>query len=390
MDVDRYEVAVLGLGGVGAAAFQSLACRGVNVVGIDRFDSIHEHGSSHGQSRIFRIAYFEHPDYVPLAVFSQERWQGLEERSSKRIFIETGGVWVGPESGCHVRESRLAADHHGLDYELLDPDESMRRWPALRVPRQQICFHEPDAGIICPEHAIEAFLAEGCAEGGRIMRGNSIERIELEEDGVVVQLGNQWIRARRIVMALGSWTKAHLDALDLRPRLNIDLEPQRQLLGWTRPRQPELLGEERFPVWLFADNEDSIQYGFPICHDLPGPGGVKVARHCPGEVCDPDAIRRTVDETDERFVLEGLQERIPAAFGPLHSLKTCLYTMSTDGHFILDHHPADDRIVIAGGFSGHGFKFCPALGEALADLVLEGGSGLPVDFLGLGRFNTER
>ena len=388
MGVERCEVAVLGLGGVGAAAFHSLALRGVNVVGIDRFHSIHEHGSSHGQSRIFRIAYFEHPDYVPLAVFSQERWRGLEERSSKRIFIPTGGVWVGPESGCHVRESKLAADQHGLDYELLDPEESMRRWPALRVPEHQVCFHEPDAGVICPEHAIEACLAEGSSRGGRIIRGDSIDRIDQEEDGVVVRLGNRSVRAGKVVMALGSWTGAHLDALDLEPALKIELEPQRQLLGWTRPRQPELLGEERFPVWLFADDEESIQYGFPICHGLPGPTGVKVARHCPGQACDPDSVRRTVNESDERFVLERLQDRIPAAFGPIHASKTCLYTMSADGHFILDHHPSDDRIVIACGFSGHGFKFCPALGEALADLALEGGSTLPVDFLGLGRFNT--
>jgi sarcosine oxidase len=191
-------------------------------------------------------------------------------------------------------------------------------------------------------------------------------------------------------MALGSWTGAHLNGLDLKTELNIDLEPQRQLLGWTRPREPELLDETRFPVWLFADNEESIQYGFPICHGLPGPTGIKVARHCPGEMCDPDLVRRTVDEADERFVLEGLQDRIPAAFGPVHAIKTCLYTMTVDGHFILDHHPSDHRIVIAGGFSGHGFKFCPALGEALADLALEGGSALPVDFLGLGRFNTGR
>ena len=383
MHSERCDVAVIGLGGVGAAAFRSLAVAGVDVVGIDRFDSIHEMGSSHGQSRIFRIAYFEHPDYVPLASFSRDRWVEMESRSEKRIFIPTGGAWIGPESGPHVAESRLAAEMHGLEFEMLPAEEAMHRWPALRIPEDQVCFHEPDAGLICPEHAIEAFLKEGEVGGGRTIRGRCVREIQPLEDGALIRLDGGCVRAERVIMSLGPWTGSFTSDLELR------LEPQRQLLGWTRPSEPELVREGRLPVWLFADNEDSIQYGFPTCHDLPGPRGFKLARHCAGESCDPDQVRREIDEVDRGLVLDRLDERIPAGYGPLTTMKTCIYTMSKDGHFIIDRHPRNDRIILACGFSGHGFKFCPALGQALADLATEGGTEIPVDFLGLGRFRAD-
>ena len=383
MHTDTCDVAVLGLGGVGASAFCSLAARGTSVIGIDRFESIHEMGSSHGQSRVFRVAYFEHPDYVPLAQFSREQWVELDARAPNRIFVPAGGAWIGPESGPHVSESRLAAEQHGLEFEMLSADEAMSRWPALRIPHEQVCFHEPAAGLICPEHAIEAFLREGTMHGGRVMRGRTVESIEQNDDGILVRMQDGVVKAGRIVMALGPWMPAYTTDLKIR------LEPQRQLLGWTRPADPELVREGRLPVWLFADNDESIQYGFPICSDLPGPGGFKLARHCDGDSCDPDLIRRDTNESDANLVLERLDERIPAGFGPLTTLKTCIYTMSDDGHFIVDKHPENDRIILACGLSGHGFKFCPALGQALSDLALEAGTDIPIGFLGLGRFKDQ-
>ncbi|MEC8560757.1 MAG: N-methyl-L-tryptophan oxidase [Planctomycetota bacterium] len=374
-----YEVAVLGLGGVGAAAFHALGTRGISVLGIDQFEPVHDRGSSHGQSRIFRIAYFEHPDYVPMGVYSRSRWTELDRRSDKRVFIPTGGAWIGPRDGRHVGESLHSARQHGLAHELLEPGEAMRRWPALRIPEDHVCFHETAAGIVCPEHAIEVLLGEGVASGGRLLTGERIERVEPEEDCILVRTERSSHRVGSVVMALGPWMKRFL------PDLDVELEPQRQLLGWTRPGRPDLVEEGRLPVWLFADHDESIQYGFPRCPGLPGPEGVKVARHCRAERCDPDTMRREVDDADERMVLDGLASRVPAAFGPVTSLKTCLYTMSEDGHFIIDRHPQDHRVVLAAGFSGHGFKFLPALGTALAELALDGGTSMPVGFLGLDR-----
>ena len=146
--------------------------------------------------------------------------------------------------------------------------------------------------------------------------------------------------------------------------------------------------EGKVPIWAFADDVTSFQYGFPICEGFPGPSGPKVARHSDGEPCCPDRVRRTIDATDEAFLLRNLERNVPAAAGPLEHATVCLYTLSEDRHFVIDRHPANGKVVVACGFSGHGFKFCPVLGEALADMVMEGGSALPVGFLSRARIRS--
>ncbi len=375
MTEHAHDVAVLGLGGVGSAAFAALARRGVDVVGIDRWSPPHEHGSSHGQSRIFRVAYFEHPDYVPLAQASSRLWQELDDRNPERIFVRTGGAWMGPPDCEIVAGSLLAATRHDLDHELLDPDETRHRWPALRPPDGSICFHEADTGVICPENAITALVREGREAGGLLCSDTQVDRIDHGGDGIVLETSSGRIRVNRLVVAAGAWSSRLLELP------SVTLQVTRQLLGWTRPRDPELLREGRMPVWGFDDEGDSFQYGFPICSGLPGPGGLKFARHSDGAPCDPDTVVRTIDSDDEAWLLRGLAERIPAAAGPLIHASTCLYTLSDDRHFVIDVHPENPSVFMACGFSGHGFKFCPILGEALADLALDGGTDNPIGFL---------
>lgn len=383
MNSETCEVAVIGLGGVGSAAFAALAERDVDVIAVDRWTPPHEMGSSHGQSRIFRVAYFEHPDYVPLARDAREKWLQLQEVSKDRVFIQSGGAWIGPEDCRVVARSRHAAEEHGLKYEMLGPDEVGDRWPALRMPQGSVCFHEQAAGLICPEHAIAAFMQQGTAHGGRTVLGKEVLRITPEGNRIHVDLEGGTIKAERVVLTAGAWSGGFLNDA------GIQLEVQRQVLGWVRPRNSELLKEGRLPVWVFSDNDTSIQYGFPICEGLPGPEGMKLARHSPGEVCDTESVRRNTDATDEEFLLSGLQDRIPDAAGELIEARVCMYTMSPDEHFIIDRHPTSDRITIGCGFSGHGFKFCPVLGEALAEICLEGRSSHPVDFLSLKRLQSK-
>lgn len=379
----RHHVAILGLGGIGSAAFHDLACRGVDVLGIDRERPPHLRGSSHGQSRIFRVAYFEHPDYVPLAIHARKRWVEMDAADSRKIFIPTGGAWVGTLNGRHVGDSRLAADLHGLPYEILNQTETANRWPALQVPEGQVCFHEPDAGVVCPEHAIEHFIEDGERHGGQVVCGQTIQAISPEDGGVRIILERDEIIAQKVICALGAWTGSLL------AMPNVRLQPTRQLLGWTRPSNPEQLAEGELPVWLFADDDQTIQYGFPLCDGLPGSSGAKVARHCEGEACDPNTVNRTISEADEVFLTKALKDRVPAAAGPLIDARVCLYTMSQDEHFVIDRHPLDERIIMACGFSGHGFKFAPAIGEGLADLALEGASRLSMNFLSSSRFKPE-
>jgi sarcosine oxidase len=375
MNEQRHDVVVIGLGGVGSAVFAELSRRGVDVLGIDRFEPPHQSGSSHGQSRIFRVAYFEHPDYVPLARRSRELWCELEGRSPQRIFAKTGGAWIG-DPGCEiVAGSVLASEQHDLEYEMLEPDEVRRRWPALNPPAGSVCFYESQSGVLCPENAVSAFIREGIAAGGMLRCDCQVTRLELEGPEILVETATDRIRAGRVVVAAGSWSSGLLEGAE------VSLQATRQLLGWTRARDRTLLEEGRVPIWAFADEEDSFQYGFPICEGFTGPNAPKIARHCDGEPCDPDSVRRTIDATDEAFLLRNLDRHVPAASGPLEHAAVCLYTLSEDRHFVIDHHPRDSRVVMACGFSGHGFKFCPVLGEAIADLVLDGGTEQPVGFL---------
>lgn len=378
MNTDRHDVAVLGLGGVGGAVFSELARRGVDVVGIDRHRPPHTFGSSHGQSRIFRVAYFEHPDYVPLAMRARRLWCELDRRSGHRVFAPTGMALIGTPDCELVAGSLLAAREHGLDHELLEPEEVRRRWPALHPPDGSVCFHESDSGVLCPENAVRSFLEEGVGNGGTLRCGECVKTIDLDGPSVRMRTEDGVIEAGRLVVAAGAWTAPLVPG-------EVPLQPTRQLLGWTRGSDPASLEEGRVPIWAFADEPDSFQYGFPICRDFPGPRHPKVARHCDGEPCDPDTVDREIHEADESFLLRNLAAHVPAADGPLVEARVCLYTLSPDRHFVIDRHPHDERVVVASGFSGHGFKFCTVLGEAAADLALEGGTALPIDFLARSR-----
>ena len=375
MNEEHHDVVVVGLGGVGSAVFAELSRRGIDVVGIDRFEPPHQKGSSHGQSRIFRVAYFEHPDYVPLAQRSRELWCELDERSAKRVFAPTGGAWIGDPECEIVAGSVLASERHGLEHELLEPDEVRRRWSALNPPEGSVCFFERASGVLCPENAVSAFIREGVEAGGILRCGCRVTRLELEGPELLVETTTDRIHAGRVVVAAGAWSAGLLG--DAR----VNLQATRQLLGWTRARDREVLTEDKLPIWAFADEADSFQYGFPICDGFTGPNFPKVARHWDGEPCDPDLVRRTIDAADEALLLRNLEKHVPAAFGPLEHAAVCLYTLSDDRHFVVDHHPRNPRVVMACGFSGHGFKFCPVLGEAIADLVLDGGTERPVGFL---------
>ena len=189
MNDSTHDVAVLGLGGMGSAALAELARRGIDVVGIDRWRPPHDLGSSHGQSRIFRVAYFEHPDYVPLARRAGDLWRELDQRHRERVFIETGGAWIGDGDSEIVSGSLRAAVEHGLEHELLDPDEVRRRWPALRPPADSTCFYEKDTGLVCPENAIAVMLREALESGATIRCDERVTGLDLGESRVRIRTG---------------------------------------------------------------------------------------------------------------------------------------------------------------------------------------------------------
>lgn len=379
------DVIVLGVGAMGAAACAALARRGARVLGLERHAPPHALGSSGGQTRLIRKAYYEHPDYVPLLRRAYELWDELGEAVGERLLHRTGLVCAGPPDGPLVAGTREAAARHALPIEDLPPPELARRMPALRLPPEHEALFDPEGGFVLCERAVSAFAREAQRHGARIQPGVHALDWSAGPGGVAVRTATGTQRAARLVLTPGAWA----------PRLLADLGPTltvtRQTLGWFAPRDPAPFELGRFPCWAVEDGvggAEGLFYGFPILPAglAPGPLGLKCAHHLPGPGVDPDAVERTADAADERALRAGPERYLPSAAGATVAVKICLYTLSPDGHFVLGLHPRHPEVALACGFSGHGFKFAPVIGEALADLALEGHSALPIDFLGLARF----
>ena len=379
MSSKRFDVIVVGVGAMGAAACWMLARRGVRVLGLEQFDLPHTRGSSHGYSRVTRTAYYEHPDYVPLLRRAHALWAELEQESGERILDLVGGLYLGPIDGPLVGGSRRAARQHALAHELLDRATVAARFPQFAVPDDWVAMLEPDAGFLRPELAISA-LANCALRRGAAIHGHE-EVLSWHEHAahVSVTTTRGSYEAERLIFTAGAWNG------QLLRDLAVELVVTRQVLGWVWPRNWRSFQLGTLPIWMIDRLDGSVYYGFPMITQSPG---LKVALHAPLRPTDPNQVSREILPGDEETFREGLRRFLPNADGPLLALRTCLYTNTPDGHFIIDRHPAHSRVFVAAGFSGHGFKFASVIGETLADLATTGKTQLPVGFLGLGRFNV--
>ncbi|WP_428304574.1 N-methyl-L-tryptophan oxidase [Lacipirellula sp.] len=379
MPAPPYDVIVLGAGGVGTAAMWQLAARGLRVLGIDRFDPPHSHGSSHGRTRIIRQAYFEHTDYVPLLLESYRLWEELEHQTGEQLKLETGLLEVGPADGIVVPGVLAAARQHQLSVEELTAAEIANRWPAFRMPPSSDVtgVFEPRAGLLFVEQCVAACLAEAKRHGAELL--TNVEVIDWNADaaaGIVVRTTAGEFRANRLVITAGAWAGSLLQSL------GVPLEVRRKPLMWYDSTAPAQTAASAFPCFLF-ELSHAVFYGFPAVDEQ----GVKVAEHSGGEpIADPLQVDRQLRASDTPLVDQFVRDFIPSLQTPCRDHAVCLYTMSPDEHFIVDRHPADPRVVFAAGLSGHGFKFTPVLGEALAELATEGVTRQPTAFLSLERF----
>lgn len=392
----RYDVIVLGLGGMGSAAVHHLARRGVRVLGLERFGPAHDRGSSHGDSRIYRCAYAEDPAYVPLLLRARELWQQLAADSGEEVFTATGGVMVGPEDGQMVAGSLASARQWDLEHELLDAAEIRRRFPAFTPSPEDVGFYERAAGLARPEAAVSAQLrlaAEHGAElrfhepaldwGGAETEGAGTEGAGTE--GVWVTSGRATYRAAHLILAPGAW------APELLPELAQPIRVERRVMYWFEPTGPRGIapfGPERQPIYVWETADGTEVYGFPA---IDGPdGGVKVAFHNVGDPVPPGGeLERTVRPDEIAFMREQLRPRIPSLPGRLLDARACMYTMTPDEHFVISRHPGHRDATVACGFSGHGFKFVPVVGEILADLATEGSTGHPIQLFDAARLLPE-
>lgn len=369
------DVIVVGAGGIGSAAAFHLASRGARVVALDRFPVPHAHGSSHGQTRLIRLAYFEHPDYVPLLRRAYGLWRELEALSGRTLLVESGLLMAGPPEGEVLRGVALSARTHDLTIDRMSSAEATRRFPAFALPEHWEAVFEPCGGHLFVEACVEAHLDAARRAGARVETAVEVRDWRADGKGVVVDTDRGSFSAGRLVLAPGAWAHGLL-RLPATP-----LTVLRKSLFWYRPRAEAAARFEKAAIPCFAfDSPDGFFYGFPQLD----PRGVKFAEHSGGRVVDdPLAVDRGLDADERSRVERAAASYLPTLGRDLADHAVCLYTMSPDGHFLVGPHPQHDAVTIAAGFSGHGFKFAGVIGEVLADLALDGRTRHPVGFLGI-------
>ncbi|MGW4758313.1 N-methyl-L-tryptophan oxidase [Streptomyces chartreusis] len=368
-----HDVIVVGLGGMGSAAAYHLAARGRRVLGLERFGPAHNLGSSHGGSRIYRQAYFEDPAYVPLLLRAHELWEKLAADSGREVFTETGGLMIGRENSAAFAGTLRSAHEWGLDHEVLGAADIRRRFPTFNPAPEDVAFYERRAGIALPEATVTAHLDLARAHGAELHFAETVLGWEADGPGgkarVVTDRGAY--TADRLVIAPGAWAPTLLSGL------GVSVSVERQVMYWfqpvggTRPFRPD-----RHPVYIWEDPDGTQIYGFP---SLDGPeGGAKVAFFRKGVPSDPDTLDRRIHRDEIAAMADHLRPRIPTLPGRFLKAAACMYTNTPDEHFVLAPHPEHPQVTVACGFSGHGFKFVPVVGEILADLATDGTTEHPI------------
>jgi sarcosine oxidase len=368
------KVIVLGLGGMGSAAAAHLVRRGAEVVGVEQFTPGHDKGSSHGESRIIRQAYFEDPAYVPLLLHAYELWEDLE-RDDPGIFRLTGGLFLGRPETDAVAGSLASAREHDLPHQVLDAGEIRRRFPAFAPQDDEVGVYEERSGFVRPERTVLEHWRRAQAAGAELWPGRALAW-EADADGVRVRTSSGIVEGDRLVVAPGAWAPSLL--ADLR----LPLAVSRQAVFWFRPAEPAAFALGTQPVFVW-ERPGLSPYGFP-CIDEDG--GVKIGLHHRGAETDPDHVVREVSEHDAAEVADLVRPLLPSL--PREFLRgiTCLYTTTPDHDFVIGRHPEHENVAIACGFSGHGFKFVPVVGEILADLALDGSTRHPIGLFDPTRF----
>jgi sarcosine oxidase len=370
------DVCIVGLGAMGGATASELARRGLRVVGIDRWRPPHVLGSSHGQTRIIREAYFEHPAYVPLVRRAYERWDALERSTGRTLFHRTGGIMIGPADGTLVAGALASARSHGIAHELLEGREVRRRFPALHADDAWVGVLEQRAGVLFVESCIEAQLEQAARHGATLRFDEPVLDWHVADGHVVVHTGGGTIEAGSLVLAAGPWLPSLL------PELALPLTVERQVSHWIAPsRVHEASDPARCPIAIWEYERG--HYFF----EQPDFGlGLKVGVHHDGPPADPETVDRVVapEEREKAAVLS--RRLLPALEAELVRSAVCLYTNTPDTHFIIDRHPVHDRVVVLSPCSGHGFKFASAIGEVAADLAMERTPGFDLSLFSLRRF----
>jgi sarcosine oxidase len=359
---NSYDVIVAGVGAMGSAACWHLAQRGLRVLGLERFDLGHAMGSSHGMTRIIRIAYFEGSHYVPIVQRAHHLWKETGAAAGLKLLHVTGSLDLAPRGSGEVEASLQSCLDHGLEHEVLDGGEIAKRFPGFQLPGGHHALWQPDGGFVASEKAIYAHVGLAQSRGAEIRTNEPmLDWRPTADGGVEVRTGRGSYSAGRLVITSGGWIA------DAVPALAANVATVRQAIGWFTTRRPELYREGAFPVFILTVEEGHF-YGFPL-YEHPGfkLGGPHFGR----EPMDPRDDDRTPSPCQVALIRECLKRYIPDAAGEPLTLKGCVYSVTPDEDFIIDRAPGAPQVVFASCCSGHGFKFASAIGEILADLSTE-------------------
>lgn len=380
-----FDTIVLGVGGFGSGALYHLARRGARVLGIERFGIAHDRGSSHGETRIIRKAYFEHPDYVPLLHRAYELWRELE-RESDCTLLHPVGLFIAGAPECEsVSGTLLAAKLHNLSIEKLDASEGRRRFPGYRFRDRFTVVFEPDAGYLDVENCVAEHIAAAARHGAEVRTGETVVSWQSDGRRVTVRTDRDQYSAATLVITAGPWASQLLGDPSATPGhfdWNARLRVVRKPVFWFAA--DDVYDVDQGNSTFFFETAAGQFYGFPRIDGQT----IKLAEHTGGDtVADPLTVDRDLKPSDMTRVREFVREYLPALDPQPVRHSVCMYTKTPDSHFCIDRHPEWVNVVVAAGFSGHGFKFTTVLGEALADLAQTGRTNLPVGFLSLARFD---
>jgi sarcosine oxidase len=371
-----FDVIVVGVGGMGSAACHQLARRGVRVLGLEQFPLRHDRGSSHGETRIIRQAYFEHPDYVPLLLRTYDLWRQLEREAGVTLFQQVGLVLSGVPGGETIAGAKKSAELHQLAVEELTAAQAGQRWPSLTFPAGHSVVYEPLAGFLRVDDCVQTHIDQALQRGAVIRPDEPVRDWTSNGRSVVVRTDRAEYTAQSLVITAGPWAGRCLG------ELGLPLEVVRKFVGWFPIRNGEFGADRGMPTYLFELPHGTF-YGFPSIDGRT----VKIAEHSGGEpVSDPARVDREMHHSDTVRLADYLRSHLLGLGTTPARHSVCLYTLTPDRHFVVGTHPRWSNVAIAAGFSGHGFKFAPVIGEALADLALNRSTTLPVGFLGPQRF----
>ena len=359
MAIQKYDVIVVGVGGMGSATVYQLAKRGKKVLGIEQFQIAHELGSSHGLSRIIRLAYHEGPEYVAFGKRAYELWGTLQAEMGEKILHITGSVHAGLPESSGFQNTLGACIDQNIPHQIFTSSELHKKFPGYQLPEDMMAVFQEDGGFLVPEKCIEGHVKLAAQWGAQIHEGERVIHWEPVDSGVKIITDQAEYYADALVFTAGAW------AGKLIPELESIAVPERQVVAWFEPSNIEMFSPANFPVFIITSDEEEY-YGFPAF----GVPGYKVGKfHHVGEISDPDNLDRDLRQEDEEMLRSFTRNHFPAAEGKMLSMVVCMFTNSPDHNFVIGLHQEYPQVSYAAGFSGHGFKFCSTVGEVMADLA---------------------